>query len=180
MATIPSTRPPKIQIVNGEIITTSLAVADHFGKRHDDVLRKIQNIDCSPEFNARNFAAVKYHDGKGEERPAYNITRDGFTFLAMGFTGKRASEFKEAYINAFNQMEKRLSGDLHQVENLKLQELRFNTIALIATLQQIKNINIDSLYPMLLAAQSPLAAQISNLITDSVFLARKINEEISK
>lgn len=181
MATIPSTRPPKIQIVNGEIVTTSLAVADHFGKRHDDVLRKIQNIDCSPEFNGRNFAVVKYHDGKGEERPAYNITRDGFTFLAMGFTGKRAAAFKEAYINAFNQMEEQL----HQQEQIYFalpdqREFRFDARALAATLNQLHNINLQQLYPMLLAVESPLAARIFNLINDSVFLAKKMKERADK
>ena len=94
-----------VTIQNDRVITTSLKVAEYFGRNHSDVLRSIRNLDCSLEFNARNFALVKYKDAKGEERPMYHITRDGFTYLAMGFTGKIAAQFKETYIKAFNSME---------------------------------------------------------------------------
>ncbi|ASF45208.1 Rha family transcriptional regulator [Methylovulum psychrotolerans] len=101
---------PHIAVIDGQLKTTSLKIAEHFNKRHDDVLKKIQNMNCSPEFNARNFAAVEYEDAKGEKRPVYEITRDGFTFLAMGFTGAKAAQWKEAYITAFNRMEAELQG----------------------------------------------------------------------
>lgn len=93
---------------NHELKTTSLKVADAFGKRHDDVLKKVRTLGCSQEFNARNFAAVEYSDSKGEKRPAYEMTKDGFMFLVMGFTGKQAAGIKEAYINAFNLMYEKL------------------------------------------------------------------------
>jgi Rha family phage regulatory protein len=89
---------------NDEIKTTSLLVAEKFGKLHKDVLKKIQTLECSAEFNQRNFAPVEYADAKGEKRPAYEMTKDGFMFLVMGFTGKAAAEVKELYINAFNFM----------------------------------------------------------------------------
>lgn len=95
----------------GRPVTTSLQVAEVFGKRHDNVVRKLQHLDCSDEFNALNFEAVEYRDEKGQMRPAYEMTKDGFVFLVMGFTGKKAAEFKEAYINAFNAMEKALHPD---------------------------------------------------------------------
>ena len=82
--------------------------AEHFGKLHKDVLRAIRNLECSAEFNGRNFAPVDYIDEKGEPRPMYRITRDGFAFLAMSFTGKEAARWKEAYIDAFNAMEAKL------------------------------------------------------------------------
>lgn len=85
--------------------TTSLIVADKFGKRHRDLLRAIRNMECSKEFNERNFAPVDYVDPKGETRPMYLITRDGFAFLAMGFTGKEAAAWKEKFIAAFNALE---------------------------------------------------------------------------
>ena len=85
--------------------TTSLNIADKFEKRHADVLRSVENLECSKEFNKRNFALVDYMDTKGEKRPMYIITRDGFAFLAMGFTGKKAAWWKEQYITAFNSME---------------------------------------------------------------------------
>ncbi|HGP0793512.1 TPA: Rha family transcriptional regulator [Salmonella enterica subsp. diarizonae serovar 53:z10:z35] len=108
MATIPALAHPEITIINGQAVTSSQAIADYFTKRHDDVLKKIRALECSPEFSARNFAGAEYTDDQGKKRPCYQITRDGFAFLAMGFTGKRAAQFKEAYINAFNQMESRI------------------------------------------------------------------------
>lgn len=109
MTTLLSVLPENAIISNeGELRTTSLKVAEAFGKRHDDVLRKIKNIDCSEDFNARNFAVVDYLDKKGELRKAYQMTKDGFMFLVMGFTGKKAAAIKEAYINAFNKMAEQL------------------------------------------------------------------------
>ncbi|MGT4976847.1 Rha family transcriptional regulator [Escherichia coli] len=109
MTTLPTLAQPEIAIVDGQAVTSSLAVADFFSKRHDDVLKKIRTLECSASFTARNFSVSDYTDCTGRKLPCYQITRDGFAFLAMGFTGKRAAQFKEAYINAFNQMEKQLS-----------------------------------------------------------------------
>jgi Rha family phage regulatory protein len=100
----------EIQIVEkvNQLWVSSIDLAEHFGKRHQDVLRKIQNLGCSKKFNERNFAPVEYQDAKGEMRPAYDLTRDGFTILAMSFTGKPAMAWKEKYIAAFNAMERAL------------------------------------------------------------------------
>ncbi|WP_302978439.1 Rha family transcriptional regulator [Bilophila wadsworthia] len=94
-----------IQTESGIPTTTSLVIAQAFEKEHKDVLRAIYNMECSPEFNERNFAPVGYKDAKGEIRPAYRLTRDGFAFLAMGFTGKKAAAWKERFLEAFNAME---------------------------------------------------------------------------
>ncbi|WP_413784536.1 Rha family transcriptional regulator [Edwardsiella piscicida] len=99
---------PKVTIHGGIAITTSIAVAEFFGKQHKNVIQKIETLDCSPEFNGLNFQPVKYTDAKGEKRPSYEMTKDGFVFLVMGFTGKKAAAFKEAYIAAFNRMERQL------------------------------------------------------------------------
>lgn len=92
------------------IFCTSLDVAKVFGKKHFHVLRDIENIlndlrEIGDLLNSSNFGLVKYKDQKGELRPAYQISRDGFSLLAMGFTGKKALQWKIAFINAFNQME---------------------------------------------------------------------------
>lgn len=108
MATTITSMSSSLQVINGSVVTNSLAVASYFSKRHADILRKIQLLDCSPEFNQRNFALVKYVDPKGEERPAYEMTKDGFIFVVMGFTGKQAAAIKEAYIKAFNEMADKL------------------------------------------------------------------------
>lgn len=94
-----------VQIDDEQMFTTSLIVAEAFEKNHFDVLKAIKNLECSPEFNKRNFAVVEYKDAKGEMRPAYRLTRDGFAFLAMGFTGKKAAAWKEKFLEAFNAME---------------------------------------------------------------------------
>lgn len=83
----------------------SLYVAQMFNKRHDDVLKSIRNLDCSEEFRLRNFAESAYLNQQGKKQPCYAMTRDGFTFLVMGYRGKKAARFKEAYIRRFNQME---------------------------------------------------------------------------
>jgi len=101
---------PVVQIENGQPITTSVEVARVFEKRHDHVLDSIKTLLAQlGDVNHPNFRAVNYTDQKGESRPAYHLTRDGFTLLAMRFTGKRALAFQVAYIKAFNQMEAALA-----------------------------------------------------------------------
>ena len=104
-----------VSVNDGKVVTTSLQVAEHFQRPHKDVLSSIRKLDCSPIFQERNFSLSFYHskllNGGYKKQPMYYITRDGFTFLAMGFTGKIAAKFKEAYINAFNEMEKKLAGE---------------------------------------------------------------------
>ena len=98
---------------DGRIYTTSMQVAEHFGKRHDNVLKAVRRLECSDDFRLLNFeeTVVTRENPRGGapiESPAFRITRDGFVFLAMGFTGKEAAAWKEAYILAFNQMEAEL------------------------------------------------------------------------
>lgn len=95
---------------------TSLDVADTFGKGHDKVMRDIRELGCSPEFNVANFGEIDYVDSKNRKQKAYAMTRDGFTLLAMGYTGELAMKFKEAYIKQFNAMEKALRGKLIERE----------------------------------------------------------------
>ncbi|WP_284335452.1 Rha family transcriptional regulator [Comamonas sp. NoAH] len=104
---------PAITIVDGKPTTLSTDLARHFSKRHDDVLRTIRNLlPQLSEEHLRNFAeaSVEVESGNGAKAsyPAYRLTRDGFTLLAMGFTGKKALAFKLAYIDAFNRMEAEL------------------------------------------------------------------------
>ncbi|WP_439832654.1 Rha family transcriptional regulator [Aeromonas caviae] len=93
-----------ISLNHGQPMTTSIKVAEVFGKRHDNVLRKLEALECSPEFTALNFEVSEYNDTTGRKLIMWNMTKDGFMFLVMGFTGKQAAAIKEAYINAFNWM----------------------------------------------------------------------------
>lgn len=95
-------------IQNQQVKTDSLKVAEIFGKQHKDVIRKIESLDCSPEFTSAQFCAhvqtVEIGNGASRESKYYEMTKDGFIFLVMGFTGAAAAKIKEAYINTFNQM----------------------------------------------------------------------------
>lgn len=98
----------ELTVTNGQPTTTSLAIAERFGKQHKNVLRDIENLDCSKEFTELNFEPSAYKDSTGRALPMYAITKDGFMFLAMGFTGKEAAAWKERFIAAFNAMERKL------------------------------------------------------------------------
>lgn len=111
---------PVLSVVDGKITTTSNQVAEHFGKEHKLVLRAIRNLLKElPEKHRCNFAPVMesmtYVDSSGVQHTKntsrighYILTRDAFTLLAMGFTGKEALHWKLAYIDTFNKMEAEL------------------------------------------------------------------------
>ncbi|NLZ17126.1 MAG: Rha family transcriptional regulator [Desulfobulbaceae bacterium] len=86
---------------------SSRDVAKAFGKQHRNVVRAIEELDCSQEFKLLNFERLKFNH-RGNEYIYYPMTRDGFSFLCMGFTGKQAASWKEKYIAAFNAMEAEL------------------------------------------------------------------------
>ncbi|MDD8639029.1 ash family protein [Escherichia coli] len=169
MTTLPTQSHPEITIINGRVVTTSLAVANYFTKRHERVLDRIRNLECSAEFTEHNFVLSEYTDVSGRKLPCYQITRDGFAFLAMGFTGKRAAQFKEAYINAFNQMEKQLS------RPSTLSDAAHNASVLYSHLSVIHKVWLQQLYPMLAKAESPLAISLYDRINDAAVLASLIN-----
>ncbi|MEE6055985.1 Rha family transcriptional regulator [Avibacterium paragallinarum] len=116
-------------------MTDSRKVAYYFGKQHKNILKRLENLNCSAEFNRLNFKPVKYTDSKGEKRPMYLMTQDGFTLLVMGFTGKKAMQFKEAYINEFNQMKNWITSRA----NLKHDQRRLNDAIKFSLEQQDKD-----------------------------------------
>ncbi|HHY9103321.1 TPA: Rha family transcriptional regulator [Escherichia coli] len=169
MTTLPTQSHPEITIINGRVVTTSLAVSNYFTKRHERVLDRIRNLECSAEFTEHNFVLSEYTDASGRKLPCYQITRDGFAFLAMGFTGKRAAQFKEAYINAFNQMEKQLS------KPAVPSDVAHNASVLCSYISSIHQVWLQQLYPMLAKAESPLAVSLYDYINDASALACLIN-----
>lgn len=105
----------KVKLVfnqNGKLKTDSLIVAKLFKKEHDDVLKALRNLECSSEFRERNYTAtsrlVNMPNNAKRSVIYYEMTRDGFMFLAMGFTGAKAAQWKEKFIKAFNMMEEEL------------------------------------------------------------------------
>ena len=129
---------------DGKLTVSSLQVATDFGKQHKDVIKSIENL--LRETSAKNFAnltaensAVKnffiesiYADSYGRHQKCYDVTRDGFSLLVMGFTGKKALEWKLKYIEAFNLMEQKLMD-----RNVNLEEIISKTVA-VAVSETIK------------------------------------------
>lgn len=97
-------------------ICTSVDLAETFEKEHKHVLRDLRELGCSLEFRQSNYGPAVYTDGQGKTRPMEIMTRDGFTLLAMGYTGEKAMKFKEAYIRQFNAMERALQGKMIERE----------------------------------------------------------------
>lgn len=87
---------------------TSLMVAEIFQKRHKNVLQAINNLECSAGFREQNFQPSHYINSQNKRQPMVLMTRDGFIFLVMGFTGERAVKFKIQLIEAFNKMEEEI------------------------------------------------------------------------
>lgn len=94
-----------ILVKSDKVMVSSLDVADNFKKRRDNVVKSIREMKCSEEFRLLNFKESSYVNFQNKKMPMYLMTRDGFTLLAMGYTGKMAMEFKEKYIAEFNKME---------------------------------------------------------------------------
>lgn len=110
----------EIMKINKEEVTvvSSLDVAETFVKNHFDVMESIRNIQTTistMEFSML-FNLTSYKAANGKSNPMYQMTRDGFTLLVMGYTGEKAMKFKLAYIKQFNAMEKILRGKLIERE----------------------------------------------------------------
>lgn len=109
-----------VQVENGQPMVNSKDIADRFGKTHRHTLEAIKRMlaDISEEFGSANFRPSSYISKQNKELPCYLLTRDGFSMLAMGFTGKEALKWKEAYIKAFNAMEHLLRGGSSVMQSL--------------------------------------------------------------
>ncbi|MBX8588655.1 Rha family transcriptional regulator [Pseudomonas cichorii] len=146
-----------IELVKGQPMTTSIDVASHFGKRHDNVIKAIRNLECPNDFTLLNFEECSRPGANNKPEPFYRMTRDGFAFLCMGFTGKEAARWKVAYINAFNRMEQALKTQPQQPDERALLSFALKTLELMrsreagkppqpSTTQVVQNyLNIESL-----------------------------------
>jgi len=111
-------------LVSEDLKTTSRIIAEKFGKRHSDVIRAIRDmVEKEPDWGLRNFASFKANDLTGDSVSHYELTRDGYSMLVMGFTGKAAMDWKIRFLEAFNAMEARLKTqpttiDLHDPSQL--------------------------------------------------------------
>lgn len=160
-----------VEMKNGLPVVNSKKIAESFGMPHRSVLRAIAGVDCSAEFGAHNFVLSSYLSPQNKRLPCYDLTRDGFAFLCMGFTGKKAAEWKEKYINAFNQMEKIVKGDVMEItltESINIVSLRLDEIKAAgsswgktgAEIRKHKKRAIEQLYILLDKAQMQLGFEI--------------------
>ena len=98
-----------ITVVNGKPVVTSKQIADHFGKTHRHVLRDVaKELETAGDFGSEHFGLSYYTSSQNKILPCYEMSRDGFTLIAMGFTGVKAQQWKIKYIEAFNAMEREL------------------------------------------------------------------------
>lgn len=156
---------------SNQVLTNSLLVAEKFGKEHNKVIRDIQNLSCSDEFRAANFGVSSYISLQNKELPMYVMTKDGFSFLVMGYTGVKAGMFKEEYIKAFNKMEETIKNGGFNVPK------SFREALLLAAEQQEvienqqkqieeKNAKIEADKPKVLFSEAVAASNKSILVRE--------------
>ncbi len=134
-----------INNLDGQLTVSSLQVANDFRKHHKDVVRAIENLKAQNCALTKMFIETTYTAGTGKHYKRYDITRDGFSLLVMGFTGKEALEWKLKYIEAFNLMEDKIRNSLNGID---LEEVIVKAVSL-AVSETIK-----ALMPLVTAPQT--------------------------
>ena len=152
-----------LSMQNGEPVVSSRQIAESFEKRHDHVMRDIEDIMRGLPKNGDTpmFFKTEYtHEQNGQSYPMYLMNHDGFTLLAMGFNGKAALEWKLKYIAAFNKMEKKLA------EKPQLTRSQLLATALIAAHEELeeKDKQIETMKPKALFADAVSASSQSILV----------------
>lgn len=137
-----------------QAVTTSLILAEAFEKEHRNVIRTIETKigELNFEQSLKMFSKGEYTNTQNKQQPMYYLNRDGFTFIAMGFTGRKADEFKLKYIDAFNKMEEQIRNQSFQALNQSTDDLkRANLLYKIANLtsdEELKEELLKSSYEL--------------------------------
>lgn len=139
---------------NHQAVTTSLKVAEVFEKEHRNVMQSIKNLTAENSATRKMFIEDSYLNSRNQRFPMFYMNRDGFTLLAMGFTGSKAMEFKLKYIDAFNKMEEQIRNQSLQVQNQSTDDLkRANLLYKIANLtsdEELKEESLKSSYELVI------------------------------
>ena len=145
---------------SSEPVASSRQVAENFGKEHKDTLESIRQILAAENSATKSMFYETTFENRGKQYPMYLMNRDGFTLLAMGFTGKAALEWKLKYIAAFNEMEKKLT------EQPQLTRSQLLATALIAAHEELeeKDKQIETMKPKALFADAVSASSQSILV----------------
>ena len=158
---------------NGEPVVSSRDIAENFGKEHKNVIQAVQNLVAENSAAKSMFHETTF-ENRGKQYPMYLMNRDGFTLLAMGFTGKAAMEWKLKYIAAFNEMEKRLAA------RPQLSRAELMAQALIAAHEELesKDKQIAELTPKGVFADAVSASKKSILVADLAKLLKQNGVDI--
>lgn len=161
-----------VQIENNQPVTSSLQVAESFRKRHSDVIRTIEDKLSSTQNCVqyqKMFLEDSYEDKSGKRNKMYLMNKDGWTFIAMGFTGKKADEFKLRYIEAFNNMEQKL-----KTQNLPTSSRELAKLSLANTEEAHQRIDAIEDEVKNIKDNQKIAAD------DYGYISRRVNQRVSE
>lgn len=163
---------------NDQVITTSLLVAETFEKEHRNVLKSIRKLMSATNVAvAQMFDETTYVNEQGKEQPMFVMNRDGFTLLAMGFSGEKALEFKVKYINAFNKMEAELKSQ--QTKQLSSAESLLQSVQLLVAHERQLAI-LEHNQKNMQGAINSLYDKVYGMQFQTNMIEQKLNNEIDR
>ena len=163
---------------NDQVITTSLLVAETFEKEHRNVLKSIRKLMSATNVAvAQMFDETTYVNEQGKEQPMFFMNRDGFTLLAMGFSGEKALKFKVDYINAFNTMEEELKSQ--QTKQLSAAESLLQSVQLLVAHERQLTI-LEHNQKNMQGAISSLYDKVYGMQFQTNMIEQKLNNEIDR
>ena len=163
---------------NDQVITTSLLVAETFEKEHRNVLKSIRKLMSATNVAvAQMFDETTYVNEQGKEQPMFVMNRDGFTLLAMGFSGEKALEFKVKYINAFNKMEAELKSQ--QTKQLSAAESLLQSVQLLVAHERQLAI-LEHNQKNMQGAINSLYDKVYGMQFQTNMIEQKLNNEIDR
>ena len=163
---------------NDQVITTSLLVAETFEKEHRNVLKSIRKLMSATNVAvAQMFDETTYVNEQGKEQPMFFMNRDGFTLLAMGFSGEKALKFKVDYINAFNKMEAELKSQ--QTKQLSAAESLLQSVQLLVAHERQLAI-LEHNQKNMQGAINSLYDKVYGMQFQTDMIEQKLNNEIDR
>ena len=161
-----------------QAVTDSLKVAESFDKKHKHVLETARNLAAENSATKKMFVESTYVN-RGKEYPMIYMNRDGFTLLAMGFTGKKALDFKLKYIQAFNKMEKRI----RQPKSERLEIMRKNSATkragVIYKIAMATDSNISRQKLLHKAAEVLTGEKLVPVMQDKYYSVEEVRQQLS-
>lgn len=169
-----------VEIRNNQVVVSSRQVAEKFGKLHKDVLENIREIIKAENSALTFFQENTYKAGTGKNYPEYLMNRDGFTLLAMGFTGKDALQWKMKYIAAFNEMEAKLKNNTLMLPDFTNPAEAARAWAKEFEQRQQAEKQLEEAKPKMIFADAVSASDTTILIGDLAKLIKQNGHEIGQ